>query len=298
MAEPSEPPPPIIEVAVEPLSAADRAALRSALAELASVDPAFRCFVDQESGQTLLAGESEAQIDRWIDSLLQQARLNIGAAQVAYRETLGAPAEIDHTHKRIPGPWPEFASVRIAFEPGERGSGFVFASAVDEHELPVEFVAGVLQGLRSAVANGLLAGFPLTDFKATLIGGKYHDIDSTPLAFEIAARAAFRHLRERGAPLLLEPIIRVEVQTPDDYLDDVVSDLKSRRGGIEGKLVLPRWTVVTAFAPLSNMFGYAGNLSSMTQGHGHFVMRFDSYAPVEFVPPDDPLFPQAIGMRA
>lgn len=300
MAESPEPPlpPPIIEIALEPLSAVDQAALQSALAELANADPAFRCRVDQESGQALLAGDSEAQIDIWVDGLLKRARLNIGAPQVAYRETLGAPAEIDHTNKRIPGSWPEFASVRIVFEPGERGSGFVFASAIDEHELPVEFVAGVVQGLRSAAANGLLAGFPLTDFKATLIGGKYHDIESTPLAFEISARAAFQRLRERGAPLLLEPIMRVEVQTPDDYLGDVIGDLNSRRGDIAGELVLPHCTVVTAFAPLSNMFGYASNLNGMTQGHGHFVMRFDSYAPVDMIPPDDPLFPQAIGMRA
>ena len=275
-------PEPVIEIAVEPKSKADQEKLGVALAKLAAEDPSFTVSTDQELGQTILKGMGELHLDIKIDILKRTYKVeaNIGAPQVAYRESLGRKAEIDYTHKKQTGGTGQFARVKIVFEPGEPGSGFVFESKVVGGSVPKEFIPGVEKGLESAKDNGLLAGFPVIDFKATLIDGAYHDVDSSVLAFEIAARAAFRELREKGAPKLLEPIMKVEVVTPEEYMGDVIGDLNGRRGQIQGTGRRGNAQVVTAFVPLANMFGYVNNLRGMSQGRAQFTMQYDHYDPV------------------
>src|SRR5471032_1754091 len=229
-------PDPVIEIAVEPKSKADQEKLGVALQKLAAEDPSFRVSTDQESGQTILKGMGELHLDIKIDILKRTYKVeaNIGAPQVAYRESLGKRAEIDYTHKKQTGGTGQFARIKLVFEPGAPGSGFVFESSVVGGAVPKEFVPGVEKGLRSSKENGLLAGFPLIDFKATLVDGAYHDVDSSVLAFEIAARAAFREGLPKCGPVLLEPIMKVEVVTPEDYMGDVIGDLSSRRGQVTG----------------------------------------------------------------
>ena len=216
---------------------------------------------------------------------------------MAYRESLGKKTEIDYTHKKQTGGTGQFARVMITFEPGEQGSGFVFESKIVGGAIPKEFIPGVEKGLESIKENGLLAGFPLIDFKATLTDGKFHDVDSSVLAFEIAARAAFRELREKGAPKLLEPIMKVEVLSPDEYLREVIGDLNNR-GKIQAAEQRGNAQLVTAFVPLANMFGYTPNLHGMSQGRAQFIMQYDHYAPVPGFDPDPDVFPPAVGMRA
>jgi len=275
-------PAPVIEIAVEPKSKADQEKLGVALAKLAAEDPSFTVSTDHESGQTILKGMGELHLDIKIDILKRTYKVeaNIGAPQVAYRESLGRKAEIDYTHKKQTGGTGQFARIKLVFEPGEPGSGFVFESSLTGGSVPKEYIPGVQKGLESSKENGLLAGFPLIDFKATLIDGAYHDVDSSVLAFEIAARAAFKELREKGGPKLLEPIMKVEVLTPDEYLGDVIGDLNSRRGQIQGTDQRGNAQVVTAFVPLANMFGYIGNLRGMSQGRAQFTMQYDHYEPV------------------
>jgi elongation factor G len=275
-------PAPVIEIAIEPKSKADQEKLGVALQKLAAEDPSFTVSTDQESGQTILKGMGELHLDIKVDILRRTYKVdaNIGAPQVAYRESLGRRAEIDYTHKKQTGGTGQFARVKIVFEPGEAGSGFVFESAVVGGSVPKEFVPGVIKGIESAKDNGLLAGFPLIDFKATLIDGAFHDVDSSVLAFEIASRAAFRELRERGSPKLLEPIMKVEVVTPEDYLGSVIGDLNSRRGMIQNQDMRGNATVVSAFVPLANMFGYVNTLRGMSQGRAQFTMLYDHYDPV------------------
>ena len=275
-------PAPVIEIAVEPKSKADQEKLGVALAKLASEDPSFTVSTDHESGQTILRGMGELHLDIKIDILKRTYKVeaNIGAPQVAYRESLGKRAEIDYTHKKQTGGTGQFARVKLIFEPGEPGSGFVFDSTVVGGSVPKEYVPGVQKGLESVKDNGLLAGFPLIDFKATLVDGAYHDVDSSVLAFEIASRAAFRELREKGAPKLLEPIMNVEVVTPEEYLGSVIGDLNGRRGQIQGQDVRGNAIVINAFVPLANMFGYVNNLRGMSQGRAQFTMQYDHYDPV------------------
>src|SRR6201991_916974 len=275
-------PAPVIEIAVEPKSKADQEKLGVALAKLAAEDPSFTVSTDFESGQTILKGMGELPLDIKIDILKRTYKVeaNIGAPQVAYRESLGKKVDIDYTHKKQTGGTGQFARVMITFEPGEPGSGFVFESKIVGGSVPKEFIPGVEKGLESIKENGLLAGFPLIDFKATLTDGKFHDVDSSVLAFEIAARAAFRELREKGAPKLLEPIMKVEVLSPDEYLGDVIGDLNSRRGQIQGSETRGNAQVVTAFVPLANMFGYINNLRSFSQGRAQFTMQYDHYEAV------------------
>jgi elongation factor G len=231
----------------------------------------------------------ELHLDIKVDILRRTYKVdaNIGAPQVAYRESISRKAEIDYTHKKQTGGTGQFARVKIIFEPGEPGSGFVFDSKVVGGSVPKEYVPGVQKGLESVMDNGLLAGFPLIDFKATLIDGAYHDVDSSVLAFEIAARAAFRELRERGSPKLLEPIMKVEVLTPDEYMGDVIGDLNSRRGQIAGTETRGNAQVVTAMVPLANMFGYVNNLRGMSQGRAQFSMVYDHYETVPQVVADE-----------
>ncbi|MEW6599132.1 MAG: elongation factor G [Pseudomonadota bacterium] len=275
-------PEPVIEIAIEPKSKADQEKLGVALAKLVAEDPSFTVQTDQESGQTIMKGMGELHLDIKVDILRRTYKVdaNIGAPQVAYRESLGKRAEIDYTHKKQTGGTGQFARVKLVFEPGEPGTGFVFESSIVGGAVPKEYIPGVQKGLESAKDNGLLAGFPLIDFKATLIDGAFHDVDSSVLAFEIASRAAFKELRERGAPKLLEPIMKVEVLTPDEYLGDVIGDLNSRRGQIQGTDQRGNAQVITAFVPLANMFGYVSNLRGMSQGRAQFTMTYDHYEAV------------------
>jgi elongation factor G len=275
-------PEPVIEIAIEPKSKADQEKLGVALQKLASEDPTFRVSTDQESGQTILKGMGELHLDIKVDILKRTYKVeaNIGQPQVAYRETLGKRTEIDYTHKKQTGGSGQFARVKLVFEPAEPGAGYSFESKIVGGSVPKEYVPGVEKGLESAKDNGLLAGFPVIDFKATLVDGAYHDVDSSVLAFEIASRAAFRELREKGSPKLLEPIMKVEVTTPEDYVGDVIGDLNSRRGMIQGSDQRGNAQVINAMVPLANMFGYVNNLRSMSQGRAQFHMEFDHYEAV------------------
>ena len=272
-------PEPVIEIAIEPKSKADQEKLGVALQKLASEDPTFRVSTDQESGQTILKGMGELHLDIKVDILRRTYKVeaNIGQPQVAYRETLGRKTEINYTHKKQTGGSGQFAEVKIIFEPVEPGVGYSFENKVVGGSVPREFVPGVEKGLLQAKENGLLAGFPVIDFKATLVDGKYHDVDSSVLAFEIAARAAFRELRDKAQPKLLEPIMKVEVTTPEDYVGDVIGDLNSRRGMIQGTDQRGNAQVIIAMVPLANMFGYVNTLRSMSQGRANFHMEYDHY---------------------
>jgi elongation factor G len=275
-------PAPVIEISVEPKTKADQEKLGVALAKLASEDPSFTVSTDHESGQTILKGMGELHLDIKIDILKRTYKVEatIGAPQVAYRESLGRKVDIDYTHKKQTGGTGQFARVMITFEPGEPGSGFVFENSIVGGAVPKEYIPGVEKGLNSAKDNGLLAGFPMIDFKATLTDGKFHDVDSSVLAFEIASRAAFRELKEKGSPKLLEPIMAVEVVTPEEYLGSVIGDLNGRRGMIQGQDMRGNATVVNAFVPLANMFGYVNTLRGMSQGRAQFTMQYDHYEPV------------------
>jgi elongation factor G len=275
-------PAPVIEISVEPKTKADQEKLGVALAKLASEDPSFTVSTDHESGQTILKGMGELHLDIKIDILKRTYKVEatIGQPQVAYRESLGRKVDIDYTHKKQTGGTGQFARVMITFEPGEPGSGFVFENTIVGGAVPKEYIPGVEKGLNSIKDQGLLAGFPLIDFKASLTDGKYHDVDSSVLAFEIAARAAFRELKEKGAPKLLEPIMAVEVVTPEEYLGSVIGDLNGRRGMIQGQDMRGNATVVNAFVPLANMFGYVNTLRGMSQGRAQFTMQYDHYEPV------------------
>jgi elongation factor G len=282
-------PEPVIEQAIEPKSKADQEKLGVALAKMVAEDPSFTVYTDQESGQTIMKGMGELHLDIKVDILRRTYKVdaNIGAPQVAYRESLGRKADIDYTHKKQTGGTGQFARVKIIFEPGEQGSGFVFESKIVGGNVPKEFIPGVEKGLTSAKENGLLAGFPVIDFKATLYDGGYHDVDSSVLAFEIAARAAFRELREKASPRLLEPVMKVEVVTPDEYMGDVIGDLNSRRGQIQGTETRGNAQVVTAMVPLANMFGYVSTLRSFSQGRAQFTMQYDHYDQVPQVVADE-----------
>ena len=291
---------PLVHVAVEPKSKADQEKLGVALAKLAAEDPSFTVSTDHESGQTILKGMGELHLDIKIDILKRTYKVeaNIGAPQVAYRESITRKCEIDYTHKKQTGGTGQFARIKLVFEPGEPGTGFVFESAIVGGAVPKEYIPGVVKGLESAKENGLLAGFPLIDFKATLIDGAYHDVDSSVLAFEIASRAAFKELREKGGPKLLEPIMKVEVVTPEEYLGSVIGDLNGRRGMIQGQDMRGNAIVVDAFVPLANMFGYVNTLRGMSQGRAQFTMTYDHYGQLDVSGPPDATFPPAAAMRA
>jgi len=275
-------PDPVIELAIEPKSKADQEKLGIALQRLAAEDPSFRTKSDEESGQTIIAGMGELHLDILVDRMKREFNVeaNIGAPQVAYRESLSQAGLVDYTHKKQSGGSGQFARVKIEFEPNEAGAGFEFESKIVGGNVPKEYIPGVEKGLKSVMDNGLLAGFPVIDVKATLVDGAYHDVDSSVLAFEIAARAAFREAKHECAPKLLEPIMKVEVVTPDEYTGGVIGDLNSRRGQIAGQEMRGNATVVNAMVPLANMFGYVNNLRSATQGRAQFTMQFDHYEAV------------------
>jgi elongation factor G len=275
-------PEPVIEVAVEPKTKGDQEKMGVALNRLAQEDPSFRVSTDYESGQTVIKGMGELHLEIIVDRMKREFKVdaNVGAPQVAYRETITKTAEIDYTHKKQTGGSGQFARVKIVFEPTEPGSGFQFESAIVGGSVPREYIPGVEKGLKSAVDTGVLVGFPMIDFKATLIDGASHDVDSSVMAFEIASRAAFREGVAKAAPRLLEPVMRVEVVTPEDYLGDIIGDLNSRRGAVQGMDSRANARIVTAMVPLANMFGYVNNLRSMSQGRAQFSMFFDHYEQV------------------
>ena len=275
-------PEPVIEIAIEPKSKADQEKLGVTLQRLAAEDPSFRVHTDEESGQTIIAGMGELHLDILVDRMKREfgVSANIGQPQVAYRETLGQTAEVDYTHKKQSGGAGQFARVKIVFEPLPAGEGEQFESKIVGGNVPKEYIPGVEKGLKQIAETGILAGFPVIDYKATLVDGAYHDVDSSVLAFEIAARAAFREAKNKCAPKLLEPIMKVEVVTPEDYTGSVIGDLNSRRGQIQNQEVRGTANVVNAMVPLANMFGYVNQLRSMSQGRAQYTMQFDHYEPV------------------
>ncbi|MGF7163374.1 elongation factor G [Rhodoligotrophos appendicifer] len=275
-------PEPVIEIAIEPNTKSDQEKMGMALNRLAQEDPSFRVKTDEESGQTIIAGMGELHLDIIVDRMRREFKVEakVGAPQVAYRETISRKAEVDYTHKKQTGGSGQFARVKIVIEPAEQGAGFSFESKVVGGSVPKEYVPGVEKGIKSVVETGVLAGFPMLDLKASLIDGAYHDVDSSVMAFEIAGRAAFREAAQKAGAKLLEPIMRVEVVTPDDYMGDVIGDLNSRRGQIQGSEGRGVVQVITAMVPLANMFGYVNNLRSMSQGRAQYTMTFDHYADV------------------
>ncbi len=274
-------PDPVIEIAIEPKTKADQEKMGIALNRLAAEDPSFRVKSDEESGQTIIAGMGELHLDIIVDRMKREFKVeaNIGAPQVAYRETITKAAEIDYTHKKQSGGSGQFARVKIVFEPHD-GDDFIFESKIVGGAVPKEYIPGVQKGIESVMGAGPLAGFPMLGVKATLMDGAYHDVDSSVLAFEIASRAAFREGAQKAGAQLLEPIMKVEVVTPEDYVGDVIGDLNSRRGQISGTEARGIATVVNAMVPLANMFGYVNSLRSMSQGRAQYTMQFDHYEPV------------------
>jgi len=275
-------PEPVIEIAIEPKSKADQEKLGLALQKLAAEDPSFRVSTDQESGQTILKGMGELHLDIKVDILRRTYKVdaNIGAPQVAYRETITRRTEIDYTHKKQTGGTGQFARVKLVVEPNEKGAGFGFESKIVGGSVPKEYIPGVEKGLLSVVGAGVVAGFPVVDLKVQLVDGAFHEVDSSALAFEIASRAALREGLQKGASVLLEPIMKVEVVTPEDYTGSVIGDLNSRRGQIQGQDMRGNAVVINAMVPLANMFGYVNTLRSMSQGRANYTMQFDHYEQV------------------
>ncbi|UVF21277.1 elongation factor G [Microvirga terrae] len=275
-------PEPVIEIAIEPKSKADQEKLGLALSKLAAEDPSFRVSTDQESGQTILKGMGELHLDIKVDILRRTYKVdaNIGAPQVAYRETITKKAEIDYTHKKQTGGTGQFARVKLVVQPNDQGAGFSFESKIVGGAVPKEYIPGVEKGLQSVVGAGVIAGFPVVDVKVELIDGAFHEVDSSALAFEIASRAALREALQKGGSVLLEPVMKVEVVTPEDYTGSVIGDLNSRRGQIQGQDMRGNAVVINAMVPLANMFGYVNTLRSMSQGRANYTMQFDHYEQV------------------
>ena len=275
-------PDPVIEVAVEPKTKVDHEKMGQALGRLAQEDPSFRVTTDHESGQTIIKGMGELHLEILVDRMKREFKVeaNVGAPQVAYRETISNTYDVDYTHKKQSGGAGQFARVKIKFEPGEPGSGYEFINQIKGGNIPTEHIPGVEKGLIAQQQTGVIAGFPCIDFKATLYDGAYHDVDSSVLAFEIASRAAFREGIAKAKPVLLEPMMKVEVVTPEEYMGDVIGDLNSRRGQVQEMSTRGNANVVDAMVPLANMFGYVNNLRSLSQGRANYTMQFDHYEEV------------------
>ncbi len=280
--EPMDFPDPVLEIAVEPKTKADQEKMGEALGRLAREDPSFRVASDEESGQTIIKGMGELHLDIIVDRMKREFKVeaNIGAPQVAYRETILGNAEFDYIHKKQSGGAGQFARVKLAVEPLEPGKGRIIENKIKGGAIPREFIPGVEKGIESVSDSGILAGFPIIDYKVTIVDGLHHDVDSSVLAFEIASRHCFKEACIRGTLKLLEPIMRVEVVTPEDYMGDVIGDLNSRRGQVGGTEPRSNVTVITAMVPLANMFGYVNNLRSMSQGRAQYSMFFDHYEKV------------------
>ena len=275
-------PEPVIQLAVEPKTKADVEKMGLALGRLAMEDPSFRVTSDPDSGQTIIAGMGELHLDIIVDRLKREFKVdaNVGDPQVAYRETITKPCDIEYTHKKQSGGAGQFAKVKIKFEPTEDHTGFEFLNTVVGGNVPKEYIPGVEKGLRTAMDTGVIAGYPVTGVKATLYDGAYHEVDSNVMCFEIAARAAFREGMNQASPKLLEPIMKVEVVTPEEYMGDIIGDLNSRRGLVNGMDQRGNARVVDAFVPLAQMFGYVNTLRSLSQGRAQYTMIFDHYAEV------------------
>ena len=275
-------PEPVIEMAVEPKSKGDQEKMATALIKLAAEDPSFRVSTDQESGQTIIKGMGELHLDIKVDILKRthKVEVNVGAPQVAYREKISKKVIEDYTHKKQSGGTGQFARVKFEVEPNEPGKGFEFESKIVGGAVPKEYIPGVEKGLNSVLGAGVLAGFPVVDLKVSLIDGAFHEVDSSALAFEIASRAALREALRKGSSVLLEPVMKVEVVTPEEYTGSVIGDLNSRRGQIQGQDMRGNANVVSAMVPLANMFGYVNNLRSFSQGRASYSMVFDHYSEV------------------
>jgi elongation factor G len=272
-------PDPVIEVAVEPKTKADYEKMGQALGRLAQEDPSFRVTSDEESGQTIIKGMGELHLEILVDRMKREFKVeaDVGAPQVAYRETITKDVEVDYTHKKQSGGAGQFARVKMKFKPRERNTGIKFNNTVVGGNIPREYIPGVEKGINSAAQNGVIAGYNVIDFEAEVYDGAYHDVDSSVLAFEIASRAAFREAVGKAGPKLLEPMMKVEVVTPEDYMGDIIGDLNSRRGQIEKMEDRGNAKVVSAVVPLANMFGYVNNLRSMSQGRASYTMLFSHY---------------------
>jgi elongation factor G len=272
-------PDPVIELSVEPKTKADQEKMGVALNRLAAEDPSFRVTTDHESGQTIIKGMGELHLDILVDRMKREFKVeaNVGAPQVAYREYLAKPVDVDYTHKKQSGGSGQFGRVKIKVEPGERGQGFVFTDEIKGGNIPKEYIPAIEKGIREQAESGYLVGFPIIDFSVTLYDGAYHDVDSSAIAFEIAGRGAMREVAERSGIKLLEPIMKVEVVTPEDYLGDVIGDINSRRGQIQGTDSRGNAQAVEAMVPLANMFGYVNELRSFTQGRAQYTMQFSHY---------------------
>jgi elongation factor G len=275
-------PDPVIEIAVEPKTKADQEKMSQGLARLAAEDPSFRVETDLESGQTIMKGMGELHLDILVDRLKREFKVeaNIGAPQVAYRETIGHEVEHTYTHKKQSGGSGQFAEVKLIISPTEPGEGYSFESRIVGGAVPKEYIPGVEKGIKSVMDSGPLAGFPVIDFKVALVDGKFHDVDSSVLAFEIAARMGMREGMKKAGAKLLEPIMKVEVVTPEDYTGGIIGDLTSRRGQVQGQDTRGNAIAIDAFVPLANMFGYINTLRSMSSGRANFTMLFDHYDPV------------------
>ena len=275
-------PDPVIEVAVEPKTKADQEKMGMALARLAQEDPSFRVTTNHESKQTIIKGMGELHLEIIVDRLKREFKVDatVGAPQVAYRETISKAYQVDYTHKKQSGGAGQFARIIINFEPCEPGVGFSFESKIVGGAVPKEYIPGVEKGLVSAMSTGVIAGFPMIDFKAVLVDGGFHDVDSSVMAFEIASRAAFREGVPKASPKLLEPVMKVEVVTPEEYMGDIIGDLNSRRGQVGSMDQRGNARVIDAMVPLANMFGYVNNLRSMSQGRANYTMQFDHYEAV------------------
>ena len=280
--EPMEFPDPVIEIAVEPKTKADQEKMGEALGRLAKEDPSFRVTSDEESGQTIIKGMGELHLDIIVDRMKREFKVeaNVGAPQVAYRETLENASEVEYTHKKQSGGAGQFAKVKLLVEPQEPGAGRSVESKIKGGAIPKEFIPGVEKGIETVSDSGILAGFPMIDYKVTILDGLHHDVDSSVLAFELASRACFKEACTKGNLKLLEPVMRVEVVTPEDYMGDVIGDLNSRRGQISTQEQRGNATVITAMVPLANMFGYINSLRSMSQGRAQYSMFFDHYSKV------------------
>ena len=272
-------PNPVIEIAVEPKTQSDQEKMSTALHRLATEDPSFRVSSDPESGQMIIKGMGELHLEIIVDRMLREFKVdaNIGPPQVAYRETISREAVVDYTHKKQTGGAGQFARLKIKIEPLPAGSGYVFEDKVRGGNIPKDYIPGVKKGFEGAMSAGIMSGFPVTDMKVTLVDGAHHDVDSSVMAFEIASRAAFREAAAMAKPQLLEPMMRVEVVTPDEYLGDIIGDLNSRRGNVGGMEQRGNARVINALVPLAAMFGYVNTLRSMSQGRAQFTMHFDQY---------------------
>jgi len=275
-------PDPVIEIAVEPKTKVDQEKMSQGLARLAAEDPSFRVETDLESGQTIMKGMGELHLDILVDRLKREFKVeaNIGAPQVAYRETIGHELEHSYTHKKQSGGSGQFAEVKMILMPTEPGEGYSFESRIVGGSIPKEYIPGVEKGIKSVMDSGPLAGFPVIDFKVVLLDGKFHDVDSSVLAFEIAGRMCMREGLKRAGAKLLEPIMKVEVVTPEEYTGGIIGDLTSRRGHVQGQDSRGNAIAIDVFVPLANMFGYINTLRSMSSGRANFSMQFDHYEPV------------------